>query len=151
LAGVGTDDLDALILNDFTDGSFGTYTPTAGPYSWLGLFAAPTDMLLFSLRRGSAQIGTPDGIYGAPIEEGDILVPMGPGLPPGIWIAAEALGLATVRSGTAAAWGVPNPQYLGADMWADDLDALDVSVIPEPATAVLMLLALIAAAGQRRR
>ena len=152
LAGIGTDDLDALILNDFTDGVFGTYTPTTGPYSWLGLAGgAPTDMLLFSVRRDSMLIGTLDGLFGAPIEEGDILVPMGPGALPGIWIPAEALGLATVRSGTAVPWGIPNPQWGGSDLWADDLDALDVTTIPEPNTVGLTLLAAIAITGFRLR
>jgi len=130
LFGTGSDDLDALILNDMTDGAVGLYTPTTGPYSWM----TGTDMLLFSVRRNSALVGTPDGLFGAPIEEGDILIPLGPGAVPGIWIAAEAMGLATVRSGFATSYGVPNLQYAGLDVWADDLDALDVSqqFVPEP-------------------
>lgn len=145
LMGTETDDLDALILNDLTDGLLGTYTPTMGPYSWL----AGTDMLLYSVRRNSVLVGTPDAIFGIPIEEGDILVPMGPGAIPGIWIAAEALGLATVRSGTAAAYPFPNPQWGGASLWADDLDALDHTqrFVPEPSTLALTMLTAIALAG----
>ncbi len=67
---------------------------------------------------------------------------MGPGLVPGIFIAAEALGLATVRSGAAAMYGVLNPQY-GTDVWAEDLNALDVDrqFIPEPSSIVLLIFA----------
>jgi hypothetical protein len=78
-----------------------------------------TDMLLFSVRRGSAIIGTPDSIFGLPISEGDILTtPLaGSGNPfPGIYIAAENLGLGTSRTTP----GVVN----------DDLDALDIGVAP---------------------
>lgn len=141
LFGPDTDDLDALILNDTTDGSPGVFTPTIGPYSWLG----GTDMLLFSVRRGSALIGVADGIFGAPIEPGDILVPMGPGTVPGIWIPAEALGLATVRSGVAL---IEGPLPVG-----DDLDALDVTqqLVPEPSACALAGIAAAAAFLRRRQ
>ncbi len=111
-----TDDLDALTLID--DGVIDVFG---------NLFFDPAvDTLLFSVRRGSAVIGVPDSAFGIPIEEGDILAPpAGPGLPPAIFIAAEALGLTTVRSGSAVSYGVINPTYL-ADLWADDLDALDM-------------------------
>jgi hypothetical protein len=125
--GPDTDDLDALVL--WENGIAG-YNPTAGPYSWAG---GQTDMLLFSVRRGSAVIGQPDPIHGLPIEEGDILVPMGtPGSIPGIFVPAEALGLATFRTNGTLTW-----QGRG-----DDLDALDVQqrTIPEPTTALLVLL-----------
>ncbi len=58
-------------------------------------------MLLFSVRRGSALIGQPDSLMGLPIEEGDILMPPveGGNGNPAIFIAAEALGLSTSRSG----------------------------------------------------
>ncbi|MCG8457429.1 MAG: hypothetical protein MI919_14240 [Holophagales bacterium] len=95
--GLGSlDDLDALILHENGDGVF---TASAFPFDWI--FGA-TDMLLFSVRRGSPLIGTPDAFFGLPIEEGDVLTtpPGGPGTAPGIFIAAEALGLGTVRSGT---------------------------------------------------
>ena len=134
----GIDDLDALVLHDA--GHDGDYT-------------AGADMLFFSVRRGSAIIGTPDSIWGAPIEEGDILVPPGTfGLAPGIFIPAEVLGLATVRSGAGTVWGggVPiiNPAY-GQDIWADELDALDV--IPTPAAAPMALALLSMTAMFRRR
>jgi hypothetical protein len=113
-AGANTDDLDALAL--WENGS-GVYEPSMMPYDWAG---GGTDMLLFSVRRGSAVIGLPDSIFGIPIEEGDILTTplptaMGGVSPfPGIFIAAENLGLATVRSGLTGPFG-------------DDLDALDTT------------------------
>jgi len=107
------DDLDALILRE--NGTPG-YQPSQVPHDWVG---GTTDMLLFSVRRGSAIIGIPDSIMGLPISEGDILTtPLaGSGNPfPGIYIAAENLGLGTSRSIP----GVIN----------DDLDALDLGVAP---------------------
>lgn len=153
-----SDDLDALKLWENGDGIF---TPSLTPFDWLG---GGADMLLFSVRRGSAVIGLLDSIWGAPIEEGDILttpclsgsvLPSGAicigGGTPGIFTAAEQIGLATVRSGTAASYGVINDAY-GTDQWADDLDALDQK-IPVPAPLVLMLAGLggLAAARRRRR
>lgn len=89
----GSDDLDALAL--FENGVAG-YQRSVVPYDWM---SGASDMLLFSVRRGSALIGTPDANFGLPIEPGDILTTMGPlGTQPGIWIAAEALGLNTVRT-----------------------------------------------------
>ena len=132
------DDLDALVLWENGDGA---YTPTAGPYSWAG---GATDMLLFSVRRGSAVIGQLDSILGLPIEEGDILVPMGsPGALPGIFVPAEALGLATFRThGTAGTF-----QGFG-----DELDALDVqqTIVPEPSSCLLMLIGLCGLLVRRR-
>jgi hypothetical protein len=132
------DDLDALVLWENGDGA---YTPTAGPYSWVG---GATDMLLFSVRRGSAIIGQPDSILNLPIEEGDILVPMGnPGQLPGIFVPAEALGLATRRTNGAATF----------QLFGDDLDGLDVqqSVIPEPSSCLLLIASCGWLAGRRRR
>jgi hypothetical protein len=88
------------------------------PNDWAG---GGTDMLLFSVRRGSAVIGLPDSIFGIPITEGDILTrPVAGGLSPfpGIYIAAENLGLVTAR--------VPPP----AVGFSADLDALDLPVSP---------------------
>jgi hypothetical protein len=106
------DDLDALILADNGDGLF---VPSLTPYDWL---AGATDMLIFSVRRGSAIVNQPDSIFGAPIQPGDLLVPpvAGGNGRPGIFIAAEALGLRTFR-GVAGAHG-------------DDVDALDVTDKP---------------------
>ncbi len=107
------DDLDALILTDNGDG---IYQPSMVPYDWMG---GATDMLLFSVRRGSGVIGMPDSIFGIPIEEGDILTAPLPGFMggvspfPGLFIAAENFGLATMRSGLTM--GAP----------ADDLSAMD--------------------------
>jgi hypothetical protein len=104
LLGFDTDDLDALAFHD-ADGSLSL---TAG------------DTIYFSVRRGSAVIGTLDSLFGFPIEEGDVLIPVGSGVPPAIFIGAEALGLATLRGGTAGPFG------------SDDLDALDVFTPPPP-------------------
>ncbi|HEB60356.1 MAG TPA: PEP-CTERM sorting domain-containing protein [Phycisphaeraceae bacterium] len=122
VAGHDTDDLDALILHENGDGVF---TPPQSMFDWV---FGNSDMIFFSVRRGSALIGAPDSIFGIPIEEGDILMPPLPGgvSPfPGIFIAAENLGLATLRSGVAL------------QPWADDLNALDV-VIPQPGTLALL-------------
>ena len=113
LGGAGTDDLDALIFND-ADSSM-SYTPG--------------DTLYFSVRRGSAVIGAMDSQYGFPIEEGDVLtVPFGPpGTPPAIFVAAEQLGLGTVRMLTAGPWG------------PDDLNAMDLLIdppVPPPVPSV---------------
>lgn len=105
---VGLDDLDALALVE--NGTF-AFEPSQQPYDWNG---GATDMVLFSVRRGSAVIGQPDSIFGVPIEEGDILTtPLAGGVSPfpGIFCAAETIGLATARS-TSATFG-------------DDLNALD--------------------------
>ena len=92
----------------------------------------------------------PDSAFGVPIEEGDILtVPVAGGATPSIFIFAEQLGLATVRAGTAGFWPVPNPNWNGQPMWADDLDALDV--VPEPSSGTLLLLALWGLSTVRRR
>lgn len=109
------DDVNALALRENGDGIF---QPSLAPYDWVsgldGRSGAPRDMLLFSVRRGSSIIGRPDSIFGLPIEPGDILVPPLGGIGrPGIFIAAENLGLATVRSGTVLDHG-------------DDLDALSI-------------------------
>ncbi|MFV1980728.1 MAG: PEP-CTERM sorting domain-containing protein, partial [Rhodothermia bacterium] len=127
--GTDSDDLDALAMND-VNGDL-VYTP--------GI-----DALFFSVRRGSAVIGSPDSIFGAPIEEGDILVDpsFGGGASPfpGIFIAAEWLGLGTVRSGT-----------VGFAPFGDDLNALDITRIPEPSSVILMMIGLVALTGNRRR
>ncbi|MCB9915298.1 MAG: hypothetical protein H6828_09130 [Planctomycetes bacterium] len=109
LAGA-VDDLDALAI---WENGTGVFEPSLQPYDWLG---NNTDMVLFSVRRGSAVIGMPDSIFGIPIEEGDILTTPLPtafgGLSPfpGIFCAAENLGLVTARSTGAI---------------GDDLNALD--------------------------
>jgi hypothetical protein len=108
VAGPDSDDLDALILWENGDGD---YQPSHDMFPWL----TGGDMVLFSVRRGSAVIGMPDSLMGIPICEGDILMPPvfgAAGSPfPAILIPAEALGLATLRSGTAN--------------YSDDLDAAD--------------------------
>jgi hypothetical protein len=109
IAGPGSDDLDALAV--FENGIAG-FQPSPGPYAGWG---GPTDMVLFSVRRGSAVIGAPDSIFGAPIEPGDILIPPvagGVSPFPGILFSAESLALMTART-----MGVP---------FGDELDALDI-------------------------
>ena len=108
LMGPGQDDLDALAI--WENGS-GAWENAGGPYGWIG---GGADMVIFSVREGSAIIGTPDSLLGVPIEAGDLLIPPAmPGFPPQMYIAAENLGLATFRSGFGT---------------MDDLDALDVVV-----------------------
>ncbi len=115
-AGPGTDDLDALALRDNGDGIF---QPSHTPYDWVG---GARDMLLFSVRRGSAVINQPDSIFGIPIQPGDILTtPLPSGLGglspfPGIFIAAENLGLRSAR-GLVGVHG-------------DELNALDITEKP---------------------
>jgi len=107
----GIDDLDAMAIAENGSGAF---EPSLLPYDWLG---GGTDMVLFSVRAGSAVVGMPDSIFGIPIEPGDILTTPLPtvfgGVSPfpGIFIAAENLGLLTTRS-----HGLPG----------DDLNALDM-------------------------
>ncbi|MCK6457986.1 MAG: PEP-CTERM sorting domain-containing protein [Phycisphaerae bacterium] len=134
VAGPDSDDLDALAL--WENGVPG-YQPSLVPYDWM---MGATDMLLFSVRRGSALIGLPDSIWGAPISEGDILTtPLLGGLSPlpGIFIPAEWIGLATLRSGLPTRFG-----------FNDDLDALDV--VPEPATAGLLMIGALRLLRRRR-
>ncbi|MEM8711933.1 MAG: hypothetical protein AAGG01_13355, partial [Planctomycetota bacterium] len=98
VGGPDTDDVDALIL---VDNGNDVYDPSFSLYDWV---SGGTDMLLFSVRRGSAIIGQTDSLLGLPIEEGDILIPPGAGggaFLPGIFIPAEALGLVTRRSTSA--------------------------------------------------
>jgi len=127
--GIGSDDIyndiDALVLWDNGDN---VYQPASHPYQWTedmnGDGVMDADMVIFSVRRGSPIIGSLDSIFGIPIEPGDLLVPpvsthgsnllAGPGTP-GVFVAAEAMGLRTSRS--------------GADE-SDDLDSADVGDDP---------------------
>lgn len=118
LAGPDTDDVDAIVVwSNSTPG----FQPSQQPFDWAG---GPSDMLLFSVRRGSAVIGMPDSIFGLPINPGDILTtPLAPangGVSPfpGIFVAAENLGLGAVGAGRITA----SPLAIG-----DELDALDLS------------------------
>ena len=114
--GAGSDDIDALSI---AENGVPGHQVSSVPYDWAG---GMTDMVLFSVRRGSAVIGSPDSIFGAPIEPGDILTAPLPtalgGLSPfpGILYSAESLGLATARS--------------GAVQFGDDMDALDMEAAP---------------------
>jgi len=120
LAGFGTDDLDALAFDD-ADGSL---TLTAG------------DTVLFSVRRGSAVIGVADSATGSAIVEGDVLTaPAAAGVPPALFLAAEALGLVAPR---------------GLAQAGDDVDAID---LPEPGAlpGLGAGVALLVALARRRR
>ena len=117
LFGPDRDDLDALIL---LENGFPGYQPSVVPYDWVPVFVVPKDMLLFSVRRGSMVLGMPDSIFGLPIEEGDLLTTLRRRSAafrlPGIFVAAENLGLATSRS-----MGV---------VFGDDLDAAELPRLP---------------------
>jgi hypothetical protein len=120
--GAGTDDLDALILSENGDGVF---EPSQTPCDWVaplhGL-VGPTDMLLFSVRRGSAVVGMPDSIFGLPIEPGDLLTtPKAGGLSPfpGIYVAAEDLGLATTRTDGVTTGDELDAASTSPDPWYD--------------------------------
>jgi hypothetical protein len=90
------------------------YQPSINFYDWLN---GSTDMLLFSVRRGSNVIGQQDSQFNQPIEPGDILAPpIVPGARPRIFIPAEALGLNTVR--------------MGHTLFGDDVDA--AATVGEP-------------------
>lgn len=122
--GEDSDDLDSLILLENGDGKF---TPHR-------------DFILFSVRRGSAVIGSPDSRLGLPIEEGDVLtIPKETGGLPAIFIPAESLGLGTIRSKSAEF------------QFGDELDALDLSMVPEPSSMVLTLLGILTWFGCFRR
>ncbi|MEZ5975728.1 MAG: hypothetical protein R3F17_13365 [Planctomycetota bacterium] len=94
LLGIGVDDLDALVV---VENGIPGYQPPLAMYDWA---TGASDLILFSVRRGSAVIGSPDSLLGLPILPGDVLIP--PILPgavtPGVFVAAEALGLETNRS-----------------------------------------------------
>ena len=97
-AGPGLDDLDLLIL--WENGEDGFQAP-GNPFDWEDHPSPvqPSDMLLFSVRRGSRVIGQIDSLQGITIVEGDILMPpvTGGNGNPGVLIAAEALGLRVTR------------------------------------------------------
>jgi len=97
--GPDSDDLDALILRE---NNVPGWQRSFQPFDWM---TPNTDMLIFSVRRGSAVIGMPDSLFGIPIMPGDLLLPpiptaLGGVSPfPAIFIAAENLGLSTARVG----------------------------------------------------
>jgi hypothetical protein len=97
----GPDDLDVLILRE--NGTPG-YQKSLSLYDWLPGTPGARDMLIFSVRKGSAVIGRLDFLQGRPIAPGDLLIPpptgFGPGLPPGIIVPGETLGLRTARAGS---------------------------------------------------
>ncbi len=110
LFGPGTDDIDAIAVVE-ANNMPGFQRPNA-LYDWL---PGGGDLVLFSVRRGSAVVGTPDSLLGLPIVPGDVLIsPMGLGFlgntPPGIFATAESMGLEADR---------PSGQ-------SDELDALEL-------------------------
>ncbi len=140
---VGSDDLDALIL---AENGVPGYQPSKAPYDW-SPSGAHTDMLLFSVRRGSDVIGRLDSLMGEPIEEGDLLVPppSGSNGNPGILIPGEAMGLSTQRSsGSSDELNAgdsrtptpfrdcqPNGIEDGADIGAGTSDDLNMNGVPD--------------------
>lgn len=107
LFGIGTDDIDALVV---VENGVPGYQPPTFPYSWVGPQA--TDLVLFSLRCGSRTVGEDDSTFGLQITEGDILIKFaGVNGVPGIFIAAENLGLETVLRG-----GTSNDELDGFDL-----------------------------------
>jgi hypothetical protein len=115
--GPDSDDLDALIL---VENGIAGYQPSLNPFAPDWCQPGGPDMLIFSVRRGSAVIGAPDSIWGAPITAGDLLVPPVPnGLSPfpGIYYPSESLALASVTR----PFGTPVFPF------DDDVDALDSS------------------------
>lgn len=113
---VAADDIDALVVFDNNS----NFAYDAG------------DVILLSLTPASPSLIAPGWTAG------DVLIAAGGAPVFGIAVAAEALGLQTIRSG------------FGQD---DNLDALSVGIIPEPATWAVMaaLLALVPFARRFRR
>jgi hypothetical protein len=107
------DDIDALVV---VENGMPGFQPSQVPYDWVPGGGTPTrDLVLFSVRRGSALIGQLDSLLGLPITEGDVLgTPLAgaPNARPIIFIAAEVLGLRALRG-----------QVLTA---GDELNALDM-------------------------
>ncbi|MDF1837410.1 MAG: hypothetical protein P1V35_06065, partial [Planctomycetota bacterium] len=106
----GVDDVDAIAVVEINNIP-GFQRPNA-MYDWQ---IGGGDLVLFSVRRGSSIIGTPDSILGLPIVPGDVLIaPFGQGFlgttPPGIFATGESLGLSVDR----------------LNATSDELDAIDV-------------------------
>jgi len=120
-----TDDIDALIL--WENGN-GVADVAPGPYGWQN----GMDMIIFSVRRGSAVIGRPDSQFGLPIEEGDLLIPpvAGGASPfPAIFIPAEALGLLTVRShGVSLGDDLDAADHISGNLFDCDSDGLEDAI-----------------------
>lgn len=95
------DDLDVIVL---AENGIEGFQPSQSPFDWNGFGIAAgmgTDMLLYSVRRGSALVGQPDSLFGRAISPGDLLTtPVAGGNGnPAIFVPAESLGLAASRSG----------------------------------------------------
>ncbi len=108
------DDLDGLAL---AENGVPGFQPSLNPYDWGPGITTGTDMLLFSVRRGSALVGQLDSLMNQRIVPGDILTtPIGGVGTPAIFIAAEALGLVVDR--------------ISATATSDELDALAIDYSP---------------------
>jgi hypothetical protein len=119
----GGDDIDALVV--FDNGDF-VFTPSI-------------DTILFSLAPGSPTLLLIAGPGGAAATAGDILMDGGlVGAPPVLALAAEALGLQTLRAGAGF-------------LQDDNLDALSITVIPEPGAIAGAVLGIVACVAFRRR
>ncbi len=104
----GGDDIDALVV--FDNGDF--------------VFTPGIDTILFSLAPGSPTLLLIAGPGGAAATAGDILMAGGlVGASPVLALAAEALGLQTLRSGFAQ---------------DDNLDAFSITVIPGPGAWIML-------------
>ncbi len=105
------DDVDAILIAE--NGTTG-YQRSSSPFSWT---SDNSDMVVFSVRRGSAIIGQHDSWLGLRICEGDLLAPPRiSGQTPAIIVTAESMGL---RSG--------RDDILDH---GDDLDAVTTDITP---------------------
>ncbi|WP_145200043.1 hypothetical protein [Planctomycetes bacterium Poly30] len=111
LFGLGTDDIDALMVVE--NGQPGYQAP-ASLYDWDGV--GGSDLILFSLRCGSATVGMTDPVTNREIGEGDILIKLAgtSGLPQ-VFLPAESLGLRSLAAGDTA-----NDELNGLDIFDDD-------------------------------
>ena len=128
----GADDLDALILWENGNGVADIGT---APYSW----DTGSDMIVFSVRRGSDVIGKPDSLFGLPIEEGDLLIPPvigGLSAYPAIFIPGESLGLLTVRThGVLMGDDLDAADYLEGNLFDCDADGVEDAIAIANGTA----------------
>ncbi|MFT6830304.1 MAG: hypothetical protein ACJAZN_000458 [Planctomycetota bacterium] len=110
LEGVGTDDIDAVMVVE--NGQPGYQAPSS-LYEWES--ANPSDLILFSVRCGSEVVGEIDLVTNRIIGEGDILIKLANTQgPPQVFIPAEALGLRSLFAGD-----LENDELNGLDIFDD--------------------------------